>query len=238
MPPNVGEVRKPLRAEKPARVSCWLPAASDGVDLRRERGALHRDLAVALDEHEQDVLAAQAGEQALAGGVAEAVVADLAAKTRVVVERRLHGVAPRRRRGRRRSWRRSARRRRAAARNRSRDPGEAERRDGQRRRARGGRPRPGSAAARARAGITSAATTARPMPTTIRSARRAADRVAQRLDADAECSPVLDRVERPVEGREEPEVEDLHDDQQAEHRPDDARPGRAEAGGAGRGDER
>ena len=51
---------------------------------------------------------------------------------------------------------------------------------------------------------------------------RAADRVAQRLDADPGVAPVGDGVERPVEGLEEPHVEDLHDHQQAEDRSDDA----------------
>ena len=64
---------------------------------------------------------------------------------------------------------------------------------------------------------------------------RPADRVAQRLDADPGVAPVVDRVERPVEGREEADVEDLHDHQQAEHRPDD--PGQEAPRGrrAGRG---
>ena len=39
-----------------------------------KRGALDRDLAVGLDEHEEDVLAAQTGQQLVAGGVPEAVV--------------------------------------------------------------------------------------------------------------------------------------------------------------------
>ena len=60
---------------------------------------------------------------------------------------------------------------------------------------------------------------------------RPADRVAQRLDADPGVAPVGNGVERPVEGLEEPHVEDLHDDQQTEHRPDDA--GQEASGGGG-----
>ena len=38
------------------------PDGEHAVDLRGEGRSLHRDLAVAFDEHEQDVLAAQAGQ--------------------------------------------------------------------------------------------------------------------------------------------------------------------------------
>ena len=51
---------------------------------------------------------------------------------------------------------------------------------------------------------------------------RPPDRVAQRLDADPGVAAVGDRVERPVEGLEEPHVEGLHDDHQTEDRSDDA----------------
>ena len=54
-------------------------------------------------------------------------------------------------------------------------------------------------------GSTSAATTASAAPATTRFALGAADRLAQRLDADRGVAPVLDGVERPVEGREEAE---------------------------------
>ena len=61
--------------------------------------------------------------------------------------------------------------------------------------------------------------------------RCAADRVAHRLDADPRVAPVVDRVERPVEGGEEPHVEQLHEQQQAEHRPDDPGHDAPRAGG-------
>ena len=60
---------------------------------------------------------------------------------------------------------------------------------------------------------------------------RPADRVAHRLDPDPGVAPVADGVERPVEGREEAEVEDLHDHQQTESRPDD--PGQEASSGGG-----
>jgi hypothetical protein len=56
------------------------PVRENSVDPWRERGALDRALAVALDEREDDVLAAQARQQLAARSVAEAVVADLLAK--------------------------------------------------------------------------------------------------------------------------------------------------------------
>ena len=98
------------------------PLVESGVDPRRERGALDRDLAVALDEHEQDVLAAQAGQQPVARRAAEAVVADLVGEDRVVLDAGPHRAHLVGRPGRRRSWRRWARRRRAARRTPSRAP--------------------------------------------------------------------------------------------------------------------
>ena len=53
-------------------------------------GSLDRDLAVALDEHEQDVLAAQTAQQPIGGGVAKAVVADVVGEDRVVLHAGLH----------------------------------------------------------------------------------------------------------------------------------------------------
>ena len=47
---------------------------------------------------------------------------------------------------------------------------------------------------------------------------RGADRVAQRLDPDPRVARVVDGLERPVERREEADVEDLDDDEQAQHR--------------------
>ena len=47
---------------------------------------------------------------------------------------------------------------------------------------------------------------------------RPADRVAQRLDADPQVTRVVEGPERPVERREEPDVEDLHEHEQAQDR--------------------
>src|SRR5437764_4610490 len=46
------------------------PRIDEGVDVRRERGALNRDLSVVLDEDEQDVLAAETLEEPGGGHVA------------------------------------------------------------------------------------------------------------------------------------------------------------------------
>jgi hypothetical protein len=71
-PPKVDDERNALREEKPrARVE-------HGVDLGSEGRALHRDPPVALDEQQEDVLAAQAGQQSVAGRGVEAVAGDLA----------------------------------------------------------------------------------------------------------------------------------------------------------------
>ena len=59
----------------------------------------------------------------------------------------------------------------------------------------------------------------------------AAEGVAHRLDADGGVAPVVDRIERAVKGDEEPEVEELRQRQQAEHRPYHPRD---DAPGAGR----
>ena len=106
-----------------------------GVDPGREGRALDRDPPVALDEQQQDVLAAQAGQQLVAGRGAEAVAGDLAGEDLAEPAGRCAPPAPRGRRGRRRSWRRPARRGRAGPPRRRR----ARRRPGAP--SRGGRPR-------------------------------------------------------------------------------------------------
>src|SRR5205807_8920835 len=53
------------------------PPVEKGVDGWREGGPLDRDPPVGLDEHEQDVLAAQRGQQPAAGRAAEGIVPDL-----------------------------------------------------------------------------------------------------------------------------------------------------------------
>ena len=66
-----------------------------GVDLGRERRVLDGDAPVALDEHEQDVLAAQPGQQPVAGRGAEGVVRDRAGERRALLQpgpHRLHLV--------------------------------------------------------------------------------------------------------------------------------------------------
>ena len=50
-----------------------------------------------------------------------------------------------------------------------------------------------------------------------------AERVAHRLDAEREEAPVVDRVERTVEGDVEADVEELHQHEHAERRTDHAR---------------
>ena len=233
MPPNVGEVRNALRAEKPAACSRCRALVEHRVDLGREGRALHRDLAVALDEHEQDVLAAQAGQQLVAGRVAEVVVGDLAGERRLAREARLHGAplvdgeVGGARGGDRRPGDDLRAERPAAAPRRRRAPRRPGATTG------GGRPRPASGAAAPGSAARQTATTSTTMAATTRSARVAADRVAQRLDADAGVAPVVDRVERPVEAREEPHVEQLHEHQQAEHRPERPRPGRGARSAAG-----
>src|SRR4029077_1061208 len=59
----------------------------------------------------------------------------------------------------------------------------------------------------------------------------AAEGVAHRRDADREGGSVLDRVEEAVERDEEAEVEELEEDDRAEHEPSDPR---HDAPGAGR----
>ena len=68
---------------------------------------------------------------------------------------------------------------------------------------------------------------------------RAAHRVAQRLDADPHVARVVDRLERPVERREEPDVEDLHEHEHAQQRSHDHGQHAARRGGqhGGHGDD-
>ena len=210
-PPKVGEVRKALREEKPAAAQLRGAPVEHGVDAGREGRALHRDPPVALDEHEQDVLAPQAGKQPVAGSGAEGVVGDLARERRAVrqaVPHRLHlvdGQGDGARGGDRRaddaeSHPDHAQRRRRPERPAAvagRDPRHAQRRqdlEGEERD--GEHHRDGDGDVRA----------------------RAADRVTQRLDADPRVPRVVDWPERPVERREKPEVEDLHEHEHAQQR--------------------
>ncbi len=82
------------------------------VDLGRERGVLDRDPPVALDEHEQDVLAPQAGQQPVARGWRRSGRRRSAWRAPCDRPGRSARRAPRRPPGRRRSRTRPARRRR------------------------------------------------------------------------------------------------------------------------------
>src|SRR6185437_7892449 len=64
-----------------------LPGAGvdDGVDPRRERVALEGELPVALDEHEQHVLAAERPEEIVAGRLAVAVLRQLGAEAGAIL---------------------------------------------------------------------------------------------------------------------------------------------------------
>ena len=75
--------------------------------------------------------------------------------------------------------------------------------------------------------------------TTTRFALDAADRVAQRLDADPQVARIVEGPERPVEGCEEPDVEHPDEHDQAEHRADNHRQHAARGGGqqCGRSDD-
>ena len=57
-----------------------------GVDPGRDGRILDGDLPVALDEHDQDVLAPQACQQPVAGSGAETVVGDLAGERRATCQ--------------------------------------------------------------------------------------------------------------------------------------------------------
>ena len=175
-----------------------------GVDPGREGRALHRDPPVALDEQQQDVLAAQAGQQPVAGSGAEAVAGDLAGEDLLGAQAaldRLHladGEGGGARGGDRRADDAQG------------HPDDAEHG--------GGRQRPVAVAGRDAREAQQRQDREGEEPDEehddggdgeVRA--RPADRVAQRLDADPHVARVGDGVERPVEGRDEPHVEDLHD---------------------------
>ena len=193
-----------------------------GDDSRRERGVADRDLAVALDEHEQDVLAAQAAQQPAGSGAAEAVVADLVGEDRVVMHPGLHradlvGDQPGGTRGGDGRIRDDLRAQHPAE-----HPDDAERQDDRERPAAVAGCDPGQAKHRQRREDEHADSEHdRSGDSQVRLCP--ADRVAQGLDADPRVAPVGDRVEGAVEGLEEPHVEDLHDHQEAQNRSGDAR---------------
>ena len=190
MPPKAGALTNALRAEKPAACSWLGPVVEQRVDGRREGGALDRNLAVGLDEHEQDVLAAQTGQQPVARGVAEAVVADLVGEDGLVVDVGLHRAdlvddeagGARGGDGRVGEELRAGHRSRAARRRRAPRPPVAT----DRRLPAATRSQPKHRQGRERR---AAATASATPPTMIRFACRAAERGAQRFDADPERCP-------------------------------------------------
>ena len=237
-PPNVDDVRKPLREEKPAARSRLVPLSTAATTRGENDGVLDRDPPVALHEHEQDVLAAQRGQSLAGRGAAEAVVPDLVGEHRVVLDAGLHGAdfvgdqagGARGGDGRVGDDLRAERP--------ARHPDDAECRDGRERPAAVAGRDPGQAQHRqGRDHEQGDAEHGRAGDDQIRF--RVADRVAQRLDADAGVAPIGHGVERPVEGLEEPHVEDLHDDEQAEHRAQDAGQGASSPRGQheGQGDD-
>ena len=74
---------------------------------------------------------------------------------------------------------------------------------------------------------------------TTRFAVDRADRLAQRLDADPQVARVVEGPERPVERREEPDVEDLHEHEHAQDHSEDHDQRAARGGGQqdGHGDD-
>ena len=194
------------------------PLVEDGVDLRREGGSLHRHLPVALDEYEEDVLPAQAGQQPAARRGVIAVAADRVCEPRTVSQAGLHrphlldgqvggaqggdaraghelrAERPAEHPGGAECSHRLERLPAVAGR----DPGQAEHGQGREDEREDGEQRHADQ----------------------RQVRvRPTDRGPQRLDPDGGVPPVVDGVERPVEGGEEAEVEQLHDGQEAERRP-------------------
>ena len=66
------------------------PLVEKSIDGWRERGPLDRNVAVGLNEYDEDVRATQAGQQLAARGGAEGVVFDLVGEDALVVDIRLH----------------------------------------------------------------------------------------------------------------------------------------------------
>ena len=209
-------------------VQLLLALVEHAVDPRRERRALDRAPPVALDEHEQDVLAAQAGEELVAGRVAEGSWASWRASTE---------------RSCRSAWTDCTSSTASAAALEEATGAPATRRITH--------STPSTAAARSAQPRWPAATFVTRSSASTGIARIATDehhrthdgevggglpgRVAQRLDADARVARVVDRPERPVEGGEEADVEHLHDDQHAQHRSRDDGQHASRRGGQQRG---
>ena len=86
MPPYVAELRNPLRDEKPALASRSFPSARAASTSGENDLPSHGLLAVGLDEHEQDVFAAQCGQQPVGGSACDRVVLDLGGEHAPVVD--------------------------------------------------------------------------------------------------------------------------------------------------------
>ncbi len=210
------------------------PVGESRIDVRRDNGILEPDYSIAFDERDDDVLAAQAGEQLVARGVTESVTLELVREDRAISDAGAHRayLVHREGGGARRGKRHAGdelRPERPAK-----DPDGAERRDGTERPAAVAGRDPGQAKHRqgredeyaddehGRAGHDEVG-----VPRS--------DRVAQRLDADPGVPPVGNGIERPVEGRVDAHVEDLHDHQQPENRSDDPGEYATTLGGQGEG---
>src|SRR6476619_6202377 len=86
---RVGESAPSGEARGPQPAGSLVEQSIDGWG---EGGALDRNLAVGLDEHEEDVLATEPGQKLVRGGVAVGVVLDLLCEDGGVVDIRLHGA--------------------------------------------------------------------------------------------------------------------------------------------------
>ena len=69
-----------------------VPLGERSIDLGRKGRALDRELAVGLHKHEQDVLAAQSGQQPVGGGPGDGIVLDLGGEHAPVVDVRPHRI--------------------------------------------------------------------------------------------------------------------------------------------------
>ncbi len=230
MPPNVAEVRNALWAEKPAACSCSFPWRRAARTCGEKSESWTATLPVALHEREDDVLSPQAGQQLVGRRGTEPVVGDLVGEDRVRLDAGPHrahlvvGEAGRTGGGDRRAGGE------LHAGHRTDQPDRTECRHGLHRRPPVSGRDPGEPQHRQRGedehGQAEHCGTDQgqvgPGP---------AEGVAQRLDADPGVGPVRDRVERPVERREEPDVEDLHQDQQTESEAD--QPGQDAPSGGG-----
>ena len=201
--------------------------------MARQR-ILEPDHSIALDERDDDVPAAQAGEQ-LVGGVSGMVTLELVREDRAILDAGAHrahlvdGEGGGARRGKRHAGDELRPERP------TKDPDGAERRDGTERPAAVAGCDPGQAKHRqGREDEYGHDEHGRAGHDEVRVPR--SDRVPQRLDPDAGVPPVGNGIERPVEGRVDAHVEDFHDHQQTENRADDPGQDAPALGGQGEGE--